>query len=63
MDISVLGQVIRDKKALTNIAIPLARDKLPGLVSKLTSSTISKFDEKISWKGAARTEKDLLYLF
>ena len=34
------------KKALTNIAIPLARDNLPGLVSNLTSNTINKFERK-----------------
>ena len=34
------------KKALANTAIPLARDKLPGLVSNLTSSAINKFDRK-----------------
>ena len=33
------------KKALTNIAISLARDNLPGLVSNLTSSAI-KLTEK-----------------
>ena len=32
------------EKALKNIAIPLARDKLPGLVSNLTSSAINIFD-------------------
>ena len=45
------------KKALTNIAIPLARDNLPGLVSHLTSSAINKFDRKISGKGAVRAGK------
>ena len=40
------------KKALKNIAIPLARDNFPGLVSNLTSSAINKFDRKISGKGA-----------
>ena len=30
-------------KVLTNIAIPLARDNLPGLVSNLTSNAINKF--------------------
>ena len=30
-------------KLLTNIAIPLARDNLPGLVSNLTSNLINKF--------------------
>ena len=38
------------KKALTNIAIPLARDNLPGLVSNLISNAINKFERKISGK-------------
>ena len=45
------------KKALTNVAIPLARDNLPGLVSNLTSNAINKFDRKISGKGAVRAGK------
>ena len=45
------------KKVLTNIAIPLARDNLPGLVSNLTSNAINKFDRKISGKGAVRAGK------
>ena len=45
------------KKALTNVAIPLARDKLPGLVSNLTPNAINKCERKISGKGAVRTEK------
>ena len=36
----VLGNL--GKKALTKIVIPLARDNLPGLVSKLTSNAINK---------------------
>ena len=40
--------------ALTNIAIPLARDSLPGLLSNLNSSAINKFDLKLSWKRAVR---------
>ena len=43
--------------ALTNIAIPLARDNLSGLVSNLTSSAINKFDRKISANGAVRGGK------
>ena len=35
------------KKALINIAIPLARDYLPGLVSNLTSSAINKWKNKV----------------
>ena len=45
------------KKTLTNIAIPLARDNLPGLVNYLTSNVINKFERKISGKGAVRAGK------
>ena len=48
------------RKVLKNVAISLARDNLPGLVSSLTSSTINNFHRKISGKGAVRAEKDLL---
>ena len=34
------------KKALTNIAIPLARDNLQGLVSNLSSNAINRFEVK-----------------
>ena len=45
------------KISQTNIAIPLARDNLPGLVSNLTSSALNKLDRKISWKGTVRAGK------
>ena len=45
------------KKVLKKIPIPLARDNIPGLVSKLTSSAVNKFDRKISGKGAVRVGK------
>ena len=45
------------KKAPTNIAISLARDNLPGLVSNLTSNAINKFERKISVKEAVRAGK------
>ena len=45
------------KKALTNVAIPLARDNLPALVSNLTSNAINRFDRKISGKGAVTAGK------
>ena len=44
-------------KVLTNIAVPLARDNLPGLVSNLTSNAINKFERKVSGKGAVRAEE------
>ena len=45
------------KKAPKNIAIPLARDNLPGLLSNLTSNAIYKFERKISEKGSVRAGK------
>ena len=39
------------KKALANVAIPLARDNLPGLVSNLASNAINKFERKANGKG------------
>ena len=42
------------KKVLTNIAISLAGDNLPELVSNITSNATKKFDGKISGEGAVR---------
>ena len=50
------------KKAPTNIAIPLARDSSPVLVSNLTSNAINKFERKISGKEAVRAGRGF-YLF
>ena len=51
------------KKALTNVAIPLARGNLPELVSNLTSNAVNKFERKISGKVVSEEENNLLYLF
>ena len=51
-----------EKKALTNIVIPLARDSLPELVSNLTSNAINKFERKISGKGDVRAGKGFTLL-
>ena len=48
------------KKALTNIAISLARKNLPGSVSNLTSIAINKFDRKRSGKRTVRSGKEWL---
>ena len=48
---------MQKKKALTNIAIPLARGNLLGLVSNLASNAINKFTRKISGKEAVRGGK------
>ena len=53
--ISWLGNL--GKKTLTNLAISLARDNLPGLVSNLASNAINKFERKISGKAAVRAGK------
>ena len=45
------------KKVIRDLAIPLARDNLPGLVSNLASNAINKFERKISGKGAVRAGK------
>ena len=52
-----------ENEAQTNIAIPLARENLPGLASNLTSNAMNKFERKIRGKGPVEPEKDLLYLF
>ena len=51
--LSILG-----KKALTNIAIPLARDNWPWLLSNLTLNAINRFERK-SGRGATRAGKGL----
>ena len=45
------------QKAVTNIAISLARDNLPGLISNLASNAINRFERKIRGKGAVRAGK------
>ena len=45
------------KKEPTNIAIPLGKDNLPGLISNLISSAINKFDRKISGEEAVSAGK------
>ena len=45
------------QKAVTNIAISLARDNLPGLINNLASNKINRFERKIRGKGAVRAGK------
>ena len=45
------------KKALTNFAIPLARDNLPGLLNNLISNAVNKFEIKISVTEDVRAGK------
>ena len=51
------------KKAITDLAIPLVRDNLPGLVSNLASNVVNKFERKIGGKTLWEEEKDLLCSF
>ena len=45
------------KKALTNFAISLARDNLPGLVTNLTLNALNNFKRKQSEKADVRAAK------
>ena len=40
-----------------NIALPLAADSLPGLISNLVSNATNKSERKISGNGAVRAGK------
>ena len=62
MDLWFLVSKFR-KKVLANVAAPLARDNLPGLVSNLTLSTINNLIEIKVEKGLSEQEKNLFYLF
>ena len=62
MDLWFLVSKFR-KKVLANVAAPLVRDNLPGLVSNLTLSTINNLIEKKVEKGLSEQEKNLFYLF
>ena len=39
------------KKALIDLAAPLAKDVLPKLVTKVTLPIVDKFERKIGWQG------------
>ena len=45
------------KKVVADLAIPLARDNLPKLISKLASSLVNKFERKISGTETVRAGK------
>ena len=55
---SMLGNFC--KKLINDLAIPLARDNLPGLVSNLASNAMKNFEIKISGKGAVRAGKGFI---
>ena len=48
------------KKVITDLAVPLARENLLGLVSNLVSSAINKFERKLRGKGAVRAGKGFM---
>ena len=52
---SMLGNI--GEKLIADLAIPLARDNLPGLISSLVSNAINKLERKISGKGAITVGK------
>ena len=60
-----VGKVL-GKKEITDLAIPLARENLPGLISNLASNAtlnvIDKFRRKISEKRPVIAEKGYYYI-
>ena len=50
------------KKVLTNIAVPLARDNLPGFVSNLPSNAINKLERKNKCKGIFKSKKRIYFI-
>ena len=48
------------KKVLLDLAVPLAKDVLPILAIKVTSSVLDKFERKISRQVAARKGKGFI---
>ena len=46
MDLLISWLCNLGKKALTNVAIPLARDNFPGLDGNLAFNAINKFERK-----------------
>ena len=60
-----LGNMLSDldKKALASVAVPFAKDTLPGLISNVASNAINKFEKRVGGKGVARAGKDSFYSF
>ena len=53
----VTSRVIQVKKALIDLAVPLAKDISPKLATKATSTILDKFEIKISGQGTIRARK------
>ena len=51
------------KQVIADLAIPLARDNLPGLVINSASNAINKFEKKIVQEKLSERKKDLLFYF
>ena len=51
------------KKAVLDLAVPLAKGVLPKLATKATSSVLVEFERKISKQGAVREGKNSPYSF
>ena len=47
-----LGNMLSDldKKALASVAVPFAKDILPGLISNVASNAINKFEKRVGGK-------------
>ena len=58
---NVLGNL--GKKVITDFAIPLARDNLPGLVSILASNVINKLKKKNKCKRSCQIRKRIYFIY
>ena len=54
--VGFLGKTLGNlgKKVLLDLAVPLAKDVLPKLATKVTLCALDKFERKVSRKGARR---------
>ena len=51
-----------DKKASLDLAFPLAKNVLPKLATKATSSVLDQFEKRVTGKGAVRSGKGITLL-
>ena len=58
---NILGNL--GKKVITDLAIVLARDNLPGLVSNLASNAIINLKKKNNWKRSCKRRKRIYFIY
>ena len=51
------------KEVVTYLAIPFAKNTLPGLVSNIASNAIINFERRLTGNGVIRAAKGFIFLF